>query len=209
MTISWDADQGTLGLLFGKRRIDNICSALPQPCDDSVIVEASPMKIITTRSDIRDERRDAIFILGELHSGDHRSDIEFNVIMADSLLIGSDEQPIGGRVLEPFSQPEAWPLVACAFECDSTILDPIVRPQSQPMGLAGSSLGMSGKSHENEKPRLPADQRIKETRLQFAQELLWSISAEPEIENPLLAVEQIRENLRQCVGIAHAHAERK
>jgi hypothetical protein len=32
-------------------------------------------------------------------------------------------------------------------------------------------------------------------------------AGETEIENPLLAVEQIREKLRQCVGIVHAHAE--
>ena len=50
---------------------------------------------------------------------------------------------------------------------------------------------------------------IKQACLQFTQELLRSVAADTEIENPLLAVEHIREKLRQCFGIVHAHAEGK
>src|SRR5271156_859658 len=113
--------------------------------------------------------------------------------MAQLVANGLDHQTIGGCVLEPFPQPQARPFVAGALEHDLAILERIERRVGRPILLASCSRGAPGKRHENEKPRPRTDQLIKQACLQFTQELLRSIAAETEIENPLLAVEQIRE----------------
>jgi len=78
MTLALDAEFGAGGFVFREGNIDDHGAAIPQPLDDLVIAETRPIEI-AVRRDIRDESRDAVFLLRQAHRGEQDLNIELNV----------------------------------------------------------------------------------------------------------------------------------
>ena len=149
MTLALDAEFGAGGFLSREGNIHDHGAAIPQPLDDLVIAETRPIEI-ALRRDVRDESRDAVFLLRQVHRGEQDPNIELNVFVCRLVKIRLDEQTIGSHVLEPFPHPRAHAIVAGSLQCDMAVLQRISRSQARPNGFTRCSLGMFGHRHKNE-----------------------------------------------------------
>ncbi len=101
-----------------------------------------------------------IFLLAEIDGREQDPNIEFDIVMCNSLKIRLDEQTIGYHVLEPFTHPEAQAFGGGPLQHDLAVLQRISRPPAHPKGITGCSFGMSGRRQENEEPRLFTDHAV-------------------------------------------------
>ncbi len=160
MTVALDGEFGAGNVLCREGNVHDHGAAISKPLHNFVVAETCSCEIASAGRDIRDQSRDAIFFLRQVHRSEHDPYIEFQVFVSNLSKVRLDEQSIGRHVFEPFPHPKAQALVAGSSQRDVAVFQRISRSEAHPNGFTSCSLGMSGHRRKNEKPRLRADHAV-------------------------------------------------